>query len=155
MRESEALELQAYHDEELSRLRRWRMRRRLARDPHLARELRALAELSDRLREFEEPTPPGPDLWPEVRRRLPDREPTIAPPWSLWKPGLAAGLAAAVGLALVVGIGGGRPAAESVRWLDARGSALMVLQDDAEATIIWVPGPEPDELSYEERHAVG
>jgi len=145
-----ARELQAWLDGELGLLGRWRVRRRLARDgaarAHVAfwRDARAL------LREDAAETP-APDLWSELAPRLatapaPAAAPEAAParaglripvlvPWAG-----AALVAGAVALALTFGLPAGDAAARSgsLRWLDTGGRSAMVLQDDREATIIWV-----------------
>jgi len=146
-------ELYAFRDGELSRWRRWRVARRLARDPRARRELAALDELGALLRE-QSASVAEPDLWEGIRARLPYaerpaplapreagprvellREPAPrAPAW------FGAALATAV-VALVVATGflaGDPPAVASVRWLDAKGKPVMVLRDDRKATIIWV-----------------
>ncbi len=141
-------ELHAYHDGELGWLARWRVERRLARDPEARAELAGLADLGDLLREGEAAAT-TPDLWPELRAQLPARraEPVDEPTLEglgggrAWFPAWApAGLAAAAVAAVIAfGIGGGEaPAVHSVRWLDTGGQSAMVLQDDGEATIIWI-----------------
>ena len=135
--------LAAYHDGELSWLGRWRARRLLARDPEARAELAGLESLGGLMREIETEAP-APDLWDAVRLRLPALdarrgEAAAAPPGGAarW---VGAGLATvAAALALVIGIelsavGG----SGSVRWLDSRGNPVVVLQDDREATIIWL-----------------
>lgn len=142
-------ELHAYHDGELGWFARWRVERRLARDPAARAELAGFADLGDLLREGEAAAT-TPDLWPGLRGQLPTRraEPTEDPtleglgaPRRLGFPAWApAGLAVAAVAALIAfGIGGGEaPAPHSVRWLDTGGQSAMVLQDDGEATIIWI-----------------
>lgn len=139
-------ELYAYHDGELGAWRRLRVRRRLARDPAARRELSAIAELGALLRE-EAAEAPSPDLWAGLRERLavtprPAVLPAVREPrWPARLPGwVGAGLVAAA-LATLLWIGGhpgNAPAAGSVRWLDAGGRPAMVLQDNREATIIWL-----------------
>lgn len=146
-------ELHAFRDGELSAWRRWRVARRLARDPRARRELAALDELGALLRE-QAAGVPGPDLWEGIRARLPwaerplpaspsEARPRVeplhepAPRAPAW---LGAVLATAV-VALVVATGyvsGDAPSVASVRWLDGKGKPVMVLRDDVEATIIWV-----------------
>ena len=66
--------------------------------------------------------------------------------WAL-SPWVGVGVAAAA-LALAIGVEwGDAPVPGSVRWIDSRGTPLMVLQDDSKATIIWVIEEEPGELS--------
>lgn len=141
-------EVHASHDGELSRWRRFLLRRRLARDPAARRELETLGEIGELMREGAGEAA-APDLWPGIAARLPYAEvPSRATRASTSPlggvPGWAgAGLAtAAIALALVffVGTGGGDggPLPGSVQWLDSGGRTTIVLQDDAEATIIWV-----------------
>lgn len=148
--------LQAYHDGELRGLARWRFERRLARDPAVRQELRALEETGRLLREAEADAP-SPDLWESIRLRLPAldaqraeaEEARVAPRSRLWalSPWLGVGVAAAA-LALAIGVEwGDASGAGSVRWIDSRGTPLMVLQDDSKATIIWVIEGEPGSLS--------
>ena len=146
--------LQAYHDGELSWLGRWRLERLLARDAGLREELDGLGRLGVLLQEVDAELP-TPDLWESVRMRLPamDARRTQTeraghlgrgPRW------VGAGLAAvAAALALVVGLNlaPSDSAPASVRWLDSRGNPVLVLQDDRDATIIWLLEPNPDNAS--------
>jgi len=148
--------LHAYHDGELRGLARWRFERRLERDPALQGELFALEETGRLLREVESEAA-APDLWEAIRLRLPALdakrveagEAPAAPrsrPWAL-SPWVGVGVAAAA-LALAIGVEWGDASVPgSVRWIDSRGSPLMVLQDDSKATIIWVIEGEPGDLS--------
>lgn len=150
-RERFEMALGAYHDGELGPLRRWWMERRLRRDPEARRELESLAVLAGGVREAEPAVPAAPEIWNEIRRRLPDADaPRAAVGSRLWPtlPWAAAGaaLAGAAVVALLLlggpelnGLGGAPLAGEgAVRWLDSRGQPMMVLQDDREATLIWV-----------------
>ena len=153
-------ELHAFRDGELSPWRRWRVARRLARDPRARREFASLDELGALLREQAQGVV-EPDLWEGIRARLPyaerpapQREPLRAPvPRApAW---LGAALATAV-VALVVATGfvrGDAPAVASVRWLDAKGKPVIVLRDDRKATIIWVI-QKPKQTTEGERDAV-
>ncbi len=141
--ERQMQQLHAYHDGELGAIGRWRVRRMLAKNPKAAEELQGFAALGDLLREGEAEAV-LPDLWPGIEGRLPRRtaaeaevEETREPWMPRWAPaGLAA---AAVALVIAVGLGGGDgPDVHSVRWLDAGGRSAAVLQDDSEATIIWI-----------------
>jgi len=150
-------ELHAFRDGELSAFRRWRVARRLARDPRARRELAALGELGALLREQAESVG-EPDLWEGIRARLPyavrpeplagplpERAPR-APRAPIWA---GAALATAV-VAVVVATGmlsGDAPNVASVRWLDGRGKPVMVLRDDPEATIIWVIQQQPEQTT--------
>lgn len=143
-------EIHAYHDGELSWWGRRRVERRLARDPAARRELAELRGLRGLLREQAEGVP-APDLWNGIRAELapiapaaPGREgeeratgARLGAGWLRWAaPALAA---AAVALALTFGLEwGDAPDARSLRWLDTGGRPAVVLQDDREATIIWV-----------------
>ena len=149
-------QLHAYYDGELHGLARWRFERRLARDPAVRQELLALEETGRLLREVESEQA-APDLWEAIRLRLPAldarrAEPEEAPGvarsrlWAL-SPWVGVGVAAAV-LALAIGVEwGDASVAGSVRWIDSRGDPLMVLQDDSQATIIWVIEGETGDLS--------
>jgi anti-sigma factor RsiW len=149
-------QLQAYHDGELRGLNRWRFERRLARDPAARQELLALEETGRLLREAEaEGT--APDLWEAIRLRLPAldaqrAEAEEAPALSRSRlralsPWVGVGVAAAA-LALAIGVEWGDASVPgSVRWIDSRGKPLMVLQDDSQATIIWVIEGESGDLS--------
>jgi anti-sigma factor RsiW len=148
--------LQAYYDGELRGLARWRVERRLARDPDARRELLALEETGRFLREVEAEAG-EPDLWEAIRLRLPAldarraevEEAPAAPRARLWalSPWVGVGVAAAA-LALAIGVEWGDSSVPgSVRWIDSRGAPLMVLQDDSKATIIWVLEGESGDLS--------
>jgi len=142
------LELQAYHDGELSWLRRARVARRLARDPEARRELHALEALGRELRAYDAGLGNGdPGLWAGLREHLPSaRRPSAeaSPPWRRLGLGavgwLGAGLAAAavvLALAILPHPGDASPPV-SLRWLRSDGYPTVILQDDREATIIWV-----------------
>ena len=154
-------ELHAYHDGELSVFGRWRVRRWLAGDSAARRDLAWLAEVRALLRE-QQAEAPAPDLWEAIRAELPSRAPAAVPAQELrsgwsggWLRWLAPAAAAAVAaLALTFGVPwGDAPDGRSVRWLDAGGRAAMVLQDDREATIIWVLDA-PDRVSGRTSRAV-
>jgi anti-sigma factor RsiW len=148
--------LQAYHDGELGGLARWRLERRLARDPSARQELLALKETGRLLREWGTEGA-APDLWEAIQLRLPaldgQRAEREKPPgavrsrlWAL-SPWVGVGVAAAA-LALAIGVEWGDASIPgSVRWIDSGGKPLMVLQDDSQATIIWVIEGEPGDLS--------
>jgi len=122
----------------------------------MRRELAALEETGRLLREVEAEAA-APDLWEPIRLRLPALDAqraelgaSLAAPRSrLWalSPWVGVGVAAAA-LALAIGVEWGDASVPgSVRWIDSRGSPLMVLQDDSKATIIWVIEGEPGDLS--------
>ena len=160
--------LAAYHDGELGPLRRWWVERRLRRDPDARRELESLDALGDWLREAEPAAPAAPDVWDEIRRRLPDVEPAAdhspqgwlrpALPWAA--AGAACAAAAATALLFLAapeltGRGATPLASEgAVRWLDSRGQPMMILQDDREATLIWVTDDEERVSRRGEAHGI-
>ena len=154
------LELQAYHDGELRGLRRFLVARRVARDPEARRELEELGALGTVLRDAQAgDAGAGPDLWEAIRAELPTApsplrdtlpkaEPRVVPSWR--RPARMGGLGGAVGAGLVAvllallwvgGDPGDAATGGSVRWLDAGTTPTMVLQDDREATIIWLLEP--------------
>lgn len=140
-------ELNAFRDGELSPWRRWLVGRRVARDAVLQRRLDTLETLGGLLREQAESTP-QPDLWDGIRARLataprpaPRNETSQAAPAVSAAPAwLGAAFAAAVVVIVMATswLPGDAPSVASVRWLDSKGKPVMVLQDDLEATIIWV-----------------
>jgi negative regulator of sigma E activity len=150
--------LEAYHDGELGGFARWRLERRLRRDPGLRRELAQLAALGDALREAAVQAP-GPDLWDGIERglRAEDARRDEAESEQArrgfgrrgWLVGAPLGAAVAASLVLAVGLGERRapPKVGVVRWVDAGKRNVMVLQDDADedATIIWVLDAPPSE----------
>ena len=162
-REREQAELAAYHDGELSWLARRRVERRLAHDAVTRRELASLSELGSLLREQASAEPAPPDLWAGVRAQLPTaRRPApldaddALPGRAGWLPAwLGAGLAAASVAAVMASgaLAGDAAAVSSVRWLDGKGKPVMVIQDDRDATIIWVID-EPKRSSGGGRDAV-
>ena len=152
--------LEAYRDGELGPVARWRVKRQLVRSEHARAELVALDELGRRVREAA-PSEAESDLWAAIRARLPEPAVTAlqAPPrrrtpWLPWAVPAVAAVAAAIALGLL----GGEvdPAPEgSVRWLHARGRPALVLQDDREATIIWLLESPPGRTSGRASHGVG
>jgi anti-sigma factor RsiW len=150
-------ELAAFRDGELPRLRRLRVAWRLRRDADARRRLAALERVAALLRAIDADGP-APDLWESVRLRLPAldaarAEAAAAPARRGLGPALgwgAAGALAAAAAAAALFLRLGDPALPpvsgahgAVRWLDARGLPMMVLRDDAEGTIIWVPERPP------------
>ncbi len=167
--ERRQLELEAYHDGELSWWRRWRVERRLARDPAARRDVNALGEVGQLVREVaDEAAAVGDrDLWSGIEAQLAVTPAPVAAGGRRERVdgGLAGPLrwggaiaAAGAALALTLFIGNGAETTldrttslhGSVEWLDSGGEATMVLQDDEEATIIWVvseakiPGTTPE-----------
>jgi hypothetical protein len=149
-------ELATWRDGELPWLRRLRVAWRLRRDAEARRRLAALERSAALLRELDA-AGPSPDLWEALRLRLPALDAAraeaaaatargrgLGPALGWGAAGALAAAAAAAALFLRLGAADLPPAAGSprhgaVRWLDARGLPMMVLRDDAEATIIWVP----------------
>ena len=149
MTENQWLLLQAYHDGELSWLGRLRAERLLRRDPEAREQLEEWTQLGSLLRE-QDADAETPDLWDAIRAELPRaaaRQEAVSPGWlsegsagrwlRLGPPLAAAAAGAALALTLLLqpGDAAGGP---SIRWLDAGDRSAMVLQDDREATIIWV-----------------
>lgn len=147
------LELQAYHDGELRGVRRLLVARRVARDPEAQREIEEMQSLGATLRDAEAGAAEL-DLWEAIRAELPTApsplrdgapaaaRPRAGPAWRLPATVAGAGLAAMLLALLWVGGDPGDAAARgSVRWLDAGATPTMLLQDDREATIIWLLEP--------------
>ncbi len=140
-------ELHAFRDGELPFWKRRRVARHLARDAAAQREVASIAEIGALLRE-QAASLAAPDLWAGIRAQLPtaprpapldadDAQPAL----TSWLPGwLGAAIAtASVAAVMASGLGSGDAApVESLRWLDSKGKPVMVLQDDRDATIIWV-----------------
>jgi anti-sigma factor RsiW len=147
--------LDALHDGELGRLRRWSVRRHLAGCAGCRAELAALGGVGDWVRAALE-TGPAPDLWSELRWRLPARRPAPARARqasgraargrsTFGIPTLGAGVVAAA-LALLVLVGPpelfGSAAGNVVRSLNTHGRPVMVLDGPGDATIIWLMDEE-------------
>jgi anti-sigma factor RsiW len=140
-------QLHAYHDGELGGLRRWWMERQIARNPDAQRELARLRGLAEALRAQAEQVP-APDLWSAIVLQLP------APPaadsarerdgFGFTLPKWAGAVVAAGAVALAIYLVPGsttRPLPPAVRdsavqLLDTGRRPAVILQDDAEATII-------------------
>ncbi len=150
--------LHAYHDGELAALRRWRVRRWLARDPAARRELEALATLGEAVRRAHvAPPAPDVDVWAGLAGRLrsidAEREASESAAGSglrfgsMVRPAAAGAVLAVVAVAFAFFL---RPEASTpvgvVRWLDTHGQAVMVL-DEGDATIIWLMQPDADQAS--------
>ena len=146
-RRREKQELHAFQDGELPLWRRWGVARRVARDAAARRELESIAELRALLRE-QAASLREPDLWEGVRAQLPlaARPAPLAADdtWPARTPWLPAWLGAAIAAASVATVmasgllSGDAAPVGSLRWLDSKGKPVMVLQDDRDATIIWV-----------------
>jgi anti-sigma factor RsiW len=152
--------LDAYHDGELGRLRRWSVRRHVAACPACREELAALRGVGAWVRDAVDAAPgPDPELWSDLRWRLPAR---MAPPpvrsrrdgdaarerpgrAAFGMPVLGAGVVVA-SLALLVLVGPPglfeRAASTVVRSLNTHGRPVMVLNRPNEATIIWLMDDE-------------
>jgi anti-sigma factor RsiW len=134
--------LHAYHDGELGRFSRWRLERRLRRDPRLRGELERVERLGALLREAA-PAAAAPDLWDGIARRLPAAaEPAPGLGGLSWlRPVSAAAVAAAVAaVAWVAWFGAAAAPGGAVRWIDSGGRPMLVLDEGVEAdvTIIWM-----------------
>ncbi len=138
--------LHAYHDGELGALRRWRVRRWLARDPAARSELEALATLGEAVRQAQV-APPAPDVWAGLEGRLrsidAEREARASGAGSglrlgpMLRPAAAGAVLAAVVAAFALFLA---PEASThagvVRWLDTHGQAVMVFDEgDAPTTV--------------------
>ncbi len=155
-------DLNAYHDGELSGLRGWIFERRLARSPGLRAELEALKRLSRCVQELG-PQPPSVDVWDEVALHLPAIDAQFEeqrqglkgqrqggaglPAWRRmdWlaaysRPLAAVAVSVALALALFLGImeDAAPPTAGIIRWLDTGGRSVIVLEDQDDATIVWL-----------------
>ncbi|MBW2269685.1 MAG: hypothetical protein JRH16_14010 [Deltaproteobacteria bacterium] len=140
--------LHAYHDGELRGLSRWLFERKLRRDPVLRRELEALGRVGVLLRATEGEAS-APDLWAGIALRLSavdarrgDVAAAEAVGWGGWLRPVGA-VAVAVVLMLAVWFGSFDVAPSSggtVRWVDAGGRPVMVLDeaDESGVTIIWM-----------------
>ena len=183
-------DLNAYHDGELSGLRRWIFERRLSRSPSLRAELEELKRLT-RWVQGMGPQPPSVDVWEDVALRLPaidaqfveqrqgraeqrqgsaeqrQRRAEQRQGRAEWRgmdwlaaysrPLAAAGVTAALALALFLGImeDAAPPTSGIIRWLDTGGRSVMVLEDQGDATIVWLLDALDDGISEgESREAV-
>lgn len=156
--ERDQRDLNAYHDGELSGLRRWVFERRLARSPQLRAELEALKRVSQWVQELG-PQSASVDVWDDIALRLPAidatreerreerdewREPRawLGMDWlaAYSRPIAAVAFTAALALALFLGImeDAAPPMPGMIRWLDTGGRSVMVLEDQGDATIVWL-----------------
>jgi anti-sigma factor RsiW len=155
-------DLNAYHDGELSGLRRWMFERRMERSPGLRAELEAMKRLSHSVQALGL-QPPNVDVWGEVALRLPaidaelngrrrgrdaqlrgdvEQRAWFGMDWlAVYSRPLTA-VAAAVALALTLFLGimeDSAPATRGmIRWMDTGGRSVMVLEDQDDATIVWL-----------------
>jgi anti-sigma factor RsiW len=161
-------DLNAYHDGELSGLRRWIFERRLARSPQLRAELAELKRVSQWVQELG-PQSASVDVWDDIALRLPAidatrderREPRawLGMDWlaAYARPIAAVAVTAALALALFLGImEDTAPAMPGmIRWLDTGGRSVMVLEDQGDATIVWLlDAPEMGNSEGGSREAV-
>ncbi len=173
-------DLNAYHDGELSGLRRWIFQRRLSRSPSLRAELEALKRLAGWVQELDL-QPPSVDVWDDIALRLPaldaqadgqrqrrdeqrqrraEQREQSGMDWlaAYSRPVAAVAVGAALALALFLGImeDAAVPTPGIIRWLDTGGRSVMVLEDDqGDATIVWLlDAPEDGALEGGSREAV-
>jgi len=147
IRERLAQQLHAYHDGELSGLGRWWLERRIARDPEAQAELARLRALGEVLRSQAEQVR-APDLWARIVLELPVARPETSAAESRgfgftlpkWAGAVVAAGAVAAAFFLMPG---GPPRSvppsargSAVQLLDTGRRPALILQDDAEATII-------------------
>jgi anti-sigma factor RsiW len=158
----EQRDLNAYHDGELSGLRRWLFERRLSRSPRLRAELEELKRLA-RWVQGAGAQPPSVDVWDDIALRLPaidaqrveqrqgpseqrqrrdERREWRGMGWlaAYSRPLAAVAVTAALALALFLGImeDAASPTPGIIRWLDTGGRSVMVLEDQGDATIVWL-----------------
>ena len=155
-------DLNAYHDGELSGLRRWLFERRLSRSPRLRAELEELKRLA-RWVQGAGVQPPSADVWDDIALRLPGidaefeeqrqrreeqrqrrdgRREWRGMDWlaAYSRPLAAVAVTVALALALFLGImeDAASPTPGIIRWLDTGGRSVMVLEDQGDATIVWL-----------------
>jgi anti-sigma factor RsiW len=164
-------DLNAYHDGELSGLRRWLFERRLSRSPRLRAELEELKRLA-RWVQGAGVQPPSADVWGDIALRLPaidaefgeqrqrrdeqrqrrdEQRERRGMGWlaAYSRPLAAAAVTAALALALFLGImeDTAPPTPGIIRWLDTGGRGVMVLEDQGDATIVWLLDALEDGIS--------
>jgi len=171
-------DLHAYHDGELSGLRRWLFERRLSRSPRLRAELEELKRLAHWVQGVGAQSA-SVDVWDDIALRLPaidaefveqrqrrdgqrqrpDGQPQRRDEWREWRgmdwlaaysrPLAAAAVTAALALALFLGImeDAAPPTPGIIRWLDTGGRSVMVLEDQGDATIVWLLDALEDGIS--------
>jgi anti-sigma factor RsiW len=174
----EQRDLNAYHDGELSGLRRWLFERRLSRSPRLRAELEELKRLA-RWVQGAGAQPPSVDVWDDIALRLPaidaqlveqrqglveqrqrlagqrqrrdERREWRGMGWlaAYSRPLAAVAVTAALALALFLGImeDAASPTPGIIRWLDTGGRSVMVLEDQGDATIVWLLDALEDGIS--------
>ncbi len=181
----EQRDLNAYHDGELSGLRRWLFERRLSRSPRLRAELEELKRLASWVQGAGQASPSA-DVWDSIALRLPAIDATLGEQrqrrgerlpsrdgqrqrrdeqWHRrderrdrrgknWlaaysRPLAAAAVTAALALALFLGImeDAAPPTPGIIRSLDTGGRSVMVLEDQGDATIVWLLDAVEDGIS--------
>ena len=188
----EQRDLNAYHDGELSGLRRWLFERRLSRSPRLRAELEELKRLAHWVQGVGV-QPPSADVWDDIalqlpaidaelvekrqrrvekrQRRVEDRQGRVEQRQRLdergkrrderrgWRgmdwlaaysrPLAAVAVTAALALALFLGImeDAATPTPGMIHWLDTGGRSVMVLEDQGDATIVWLLDALEDGIS--------
>jgi anti-sigma factor RsiW len=163
----EQRDLNAYCDGELGGLRRWLFERRLSRSPSLRAELEELKRLAHYVQGLG-PQSPSVDVWDDIALRLPAVDAELegqrqgpSEPWErrewrgmdwlagLSRPVAAVAVGAALALALFLGImeDAAPPTSGIIRWLDTGGRSVMVLEDQADTTIVWLLDAPEDGVS--------
>jgi anti-sigma factor RsiW len=144
-------ELSAYYDGELRGLARWRLERRLRRDPRLRGELELLGRVGSALRDAPEAGAQAADLWDRIAMRLPaadlrraelqSRSKRRRRAWLVAAPVAAAAAAGLAALAIFVGVPGDAESIDGVvRWMYAGKRNVFVVEEPGApgTTIIWV-----------------
>ncbi len=146
--------LAAWKDGELSGRKARRAARLVEGSPEARRALEVDRAVGEWVREALPSDDPTPDLWPEIvlqlarePRPLPGSSPTPGRRRRLLGPAMA-GAAAAAAVAVMATLWL-QPAGtdEVVQWLDSDGAPVMVLEGPDD-TIIWMLGPEDEEISW-------
>jgi anti-sigma factor RsiW len=163
----EQRDLNAYHDGELKGLRLWAFERRLSSSPRLRAELEELRRVA-RWVQASDSDVRDIDVWDDIALRLHgiDAERSERPSgqrsgldWlvAYVRPISAVAVMAALALALFLGImDGDAPTPPGmIRWLDTGGRSVMVLEDEGDATIVWLlEAPEEGAAEGGSREAV-
>ena len=142
--------LHAYHDGELTVLQHWWFERRLRGSSRLRAQLRELRKLTA-LTRASDGCQPSVDLWDRIALRLPaldaQRAESGERPGAAWalpagyfRPLVAVGVTAALALALFLGTieDAIQATPGMIRWLDTGGRSVMVLEQEAGTTIVWL-----------------
>ena len=163
--EREDPQLVAYHDGELRGLARWRLERRLRRDPELRRELIRLERIRAAVRDVGAGAS-GPDLWDRISLWLPAADAKRAQAreaarsrrrWLVAVPLGAAAAAAAASVALFFFAPSPAPPVSVgvVRWMSTGKRSVFVREEPGPqgATIIWIlhESSEPSETAARRR----